>query len=549
MSASTSPGLAQPPASPPPGNPAAPPSTAAARDAWTTTVLVVGAFVAGAVLQIWVPPGPMTGVAATGIASLVVLGLAFAVPGRLRATLSGFRFTSTLLIALAIFAILGTLILQGKPVEVYRSRYAAVAPLILALRLDDIFHGLPFAGLTALFGAAIIASASLRWPITPRRAGFFVAHLGLLATGFGAGLSSVYSVRGRVDLFTGGDVTDLVRVTRSGGVATGALVHLPFSLKLDQFDLVDYETEYRVGYYKRVRILRDGVPTDDYRLATSFDPDLAPHRLPDGDSFRLVALYPDLVTREVAVAAAEGPPALRVEVDGEEHWLAPGQRADSADGQVAILLGVARPAPAPGVATSVLISAADRTVTVHRADGEATAPVGDRVAILGDRLRIGPLLDHARREAAYATRSAEWRDPAALIETAVDGRRERKFVRALQPRGVFVRDGQGALVFERRDREVKAFLSHVAARDGAEVEHAVISVNDPFVFHGWTLYQVNYDPNDPNYSGLEAVHDPGVRWVFGGFVLICLGVFYMFYVEPRLRGGGIERPPAPPAAV
>jgi hypothetical protein len=35
--------------------------------------------------------------------------------------------------------------------------------------------------------------------------------------------------------------------------------------------------------------------------------------------------------------------------------------------------------------------------------------------------------------------------------------------------------------------------------------------------------------------------------VFLGFGLICIGVAYMLYVEPRLRGGGIERPDAPAA--
>ena len=44
-----------------------------------------------------------------------------------------------------------------------------------------------------------------------------------------------------------------------------------------------------------------------------------------------------------------------------------------------------------------------------------------------------------------------------------------------------------------------------------------------------------YNPEDPTYSGIEAVYDPGVTWVFTGFALICLGVFYMFYVEPRLK--------------
>jgi hypothetical protein len=133
----------------------------------------------------------------------------------------------------------------------------------------------------------------------------------------------------------------------------------------------------------------------------------------------------------------------------------------------------------------------------------------------------------------------------AVLELNAGGFLREEVVQANQPRGVFVEPEQSALVFEKRDKEVKAFRSHVTARQGDAVERAVISVNDPFTFGGWTLYQVNYNPDDPTYSGLEAVRDPGVPWVFLGFGLICVGVAYMFYVEPKLRGGGIERPSAP----
>ena len=159
------------------------------------------------------------------------------------------------------------------------------------------------------------------------------------------------------------------------------------------------------------------------------------------------------------------------------------------------------------------------------------------------------MLAHSTRAAVYQTRSREWRNPAVVFETELNGRPSETLATAAQPRGVFLRDGKAALVFEKRDKEVKAFLSHVTARRGDEMERAVISVNEPFDFGGWTLYQVNYNPDDPTYSGLEAVRDPGVLWVFVGFGLICVGVFYMLYVEPRLRGGGIDRraPAAPPA--
>jgi hypothetical protein len=532
----------------PPSTAASPESTpsVAAREARLTTALVFGAMALGAVAQIWIPPGPTTLVAATGIASLVVLGLSFVVPGRLRATLSGFRFISALLIALAIFAILGTLILQGKPAELYRARYGATAGVILALRFDDIFHGLPYAGLMALFGAAILASASLRWPISSRRAGFFIAHVGLLLSGAGAAASSMLSVRGRIDLFAGGDVAHQVRVTR-GGVPTGAAEKLPFELKLDQFDLVNYETEYRVGFYEKTRIVRDGVALDDYRLKTSFDPDLSWHRLPQGDRFRLKAIYPDFEVVPRLAPAAEGPPALLVTLAGRPQWLQPGEVAATPDGALAVVLGDQRPAPPPGYPTAVLVSARERVAVVHRADGDAVQPLTPGLALLGGAVRLDELLPHATRTSVYQTRSREWRNPAVVFETELNGRPSETLSLASQPRGVFLRDGRAALVFEKRDKEVKAFLSHVTARQGTRQERAVISVNDPFEFGGWTLYQVNFNPDDPTYSGLEAVRDPGVLWVFLGFALICVGVFYMLYVEPRLRGGGIERPSSPPA--
>jgi hypothetical protein len=520
------------------------PASVGEREARLTTLLVFGAMTVGAVVQIWIPPGPTTLVAATGIASLVVLGLSFVVPGRLRSTLSGFRFTSSLLIALAIFAILGTLILQGKPAELYRARYGAVSGLILALRFDDIFHGLPYAGLMALFGAAIMASASLRWPISARRAGFFIAHVGLLLSGAGAAASSMLSVRGRIDLFAGGDVAQQVRVTK-GGVATGAHEKLPFELKLDQFDLVNYETEYRVGYYEKVRIVREGVPMDDFKLKTSFDPDLAWHRLPQGDRFRLKAIYPDFEVVPRVTPAADGPAALLVTLAGRPQWLQAGEQAGTPDGSLAVAFADQRPAPPPGFATTVLVSAADRVAVVHRADGDAAQPFTEGLSLLGGAVRLDQLLAHSSRGAVYQTRSREWRNPAVVVESELAGRPSETLVTAAQPRGVFLRDGRSALVFERRDKEVKAFLSHVTARQGDTLSRAVISVNDPFEFGGWTLYQVNYNPEDPSYSGLEAVRDPGVFWVFVGFWLICIGVFYMLYVEPRLRSGGIARQPPP----
>ena len=419
--------------------PAAAAPSIAEREVRLTTYLVVGALLVGELLQVWIPPGGVTLVAAAFLASVVVFGVGTFAPGRLRVTIAGFRFIATLLFVLAVMAVLGTLILQMKPASFYVMRYGAMGGIIVALRLDDIFHGLPFALLMALFGASVISSATLRFPVSLKASGFFICHVGLMTTLAGAAASATLAIRGRVDLHAGGETATRVRVTKAGQ-GTGEVAALGFDLHLDRFQLVNYETEYRVGYYEQVPVADEHGPRTDWRLKASFDPDTGKHRLPNGDSFRLTGIYPDF-----------------------------------------------RPSP-----------------------------------------------DDATKRVAYGTASQEWRNPAVSIEVQQQGLPREALMLATRRSPVFLSSTR-ALVFERREKEVKSYVSHVTARQGTSELKRAISVNDPLTFNGWTLYQVNFNPEDPTYSGLEAVYDPGVFWVFSGFGLISLGVFYMFYVEPLLK--------------
>jgi ResB-like family len=436
-----------------PAAPAGP--SVAQREVWTTSYLVVGALLVGMVLQVWIPPGGITLVAAAFLASLVVVALGYIVPGRLRQTIAGFRFISTLLFVLAVMAVLGTLVLQMKPAAFYISRYGAAGKLIVALRLDDIFHGLPFALVMALFGASIIASATTRWPLKLKAAGFFVCHVGLMTSLAGAAASATLAIRGRIDLHAGGDQATHVRVTHAG-MPTGEVSALGFDLHLDRFEAPSYEAEYRLGYYEQVTVDDEHGVHQEWRLKASFDPDLEKHRLPNGDSFQLKGVYPDL-----------------------------------------------RPNP-----------------------------------------------DGTPRHVAYSTTAEEWKNaanPAVQLEVNQMGVAKEQLLFAKRPPPFFL-SATSALVFERRADEKRAYISWVTARQGASETKAVISVNEPMTHNGWTLYQVNYNPNDPTYSGLEAVYDPGVFWVFTGFALICLGVFWMFYVEPRMKKATKDTAHAKPAA-
>lgn len=419
-------------------------------------LLVAGALATGGALQFFVEPGPKQLVVAAAIAGAATFGLSQVLPGRWREVMSGFRFTSVLLVILALAAALGTLILQGRPLDEYPLKYGAMGDLIVQLRLDDIFHSLWFACLVALFGAAVVNSALLRFPIRGRNLGFFVCHVGLLTSLLGAALSSYFAVRGRVELFADGSAVNQIYVTKGGqtqvaghgldGQPLPATHPLGFELRLDQFDLVRYATEYRVGYYEP-KAMPDG--RMEWRLAASFDPEPGVrHLLPGGNSFSIAKLWTDYRAGDEGANLARGKDA----------------------GKAAM--------PNPAAALEIKV------------DGKLTA--------------TPPLLALGQQNFASVPPDAR------------------------QPRGF--------LAFERREEEAKSYQSHVTARaPGGETREALVSVNDPFTFTGWTLYQVNYDPKNPKYSGLEAVYDPGVRWVFAGFTLIMFGVFYMFYVETRLK--------------
>jgi hypothetical protein len=542
-------------------NPSPQPSapSVAAREVQWTAALVGVALLAGFALQAFVPPGPKTLVSASVLAGAVVLALSFLAPGRLRETMAGFRFTSTLLVVLAVMAIAGTLVLQGESPASYVQKYGAAAGLILTLRLDDIFHGLPFALLMALFGAAVIGSATLRWPLKARNAGFFVCHLGLITSIGGAAASTLLSQRGMVWLPEGGQPATTVAVEK--GSAKGQERPLGFQIALDRFDLLPYESEYRLGFYVAEVETQDGQQVQAIKLKTSFPTcddgarckrqDLARHVLPGGDSFRVKAFYPDFQQVATAARAESGPPALQVSVNGLEQWLADGDRVLSKDGTLAVAFGWARPAPVAGALTSVLVSGQERKILVSSLGETKELPLAAGATAAGGAVKVGELLEHATFATAPGTASLEWKKPAALVEWTAAGRTQEQLVSADAPVWLPL-SAASALRFEKREGEAKAFTSYVTLARGETRESGVVSVNAPLSTFGWTFYQNSYQPPERAgrwVTGLEAVYDPGVPWVFTGFALICLGVAYMFYVEPRFRGRKVpvSQPGAAPA--
>lgn len=80
---------------------------------------------------------------------------------------------------------------------------------------------------------------------------------------------------------------------------------------------------------------------------------------------------------------------------------------------------------------------------------------------------------------------------------------------------------------------VKDFKSTLRlVQNGQVVASKTIEVNKPLKYAGWAIYQSFYDSEYESWSGLEIAKDPGVSWVYLGFLLITVGVLYGFYLRP-----------------
>lgn len=87
-----------------------------------------------------------------------------------------------------------------------------------------------------------------------------------------------------------------------------------------------------------------------------------------------------------------------------------------------------------------------------------------------------------------------------------------------------------------RERDIEDYKSAVRVfEDGSEVMVRTIEVNHPLVYGGWSIYQQSYNETDWTWTGFEVVRDPGLWVVYTGFVMMCLGSIYVFYVKPGIK--------------
>ncbi len=136
------------------------------------------------------------------------------------------------------------------------------------------------------------------------------------------------------------------------------------------------------------------------------------------------------------------------------------------------------------------------------------------------------------REGAYGSRSSEPRNPA--IQVRVDERSSStpQWVFAKFP-GMFQDPNSNVRLFYQRTERIKSFQSKVRLiQRGKEVASQTIEVNKPLKYRGYAIYQSDYDQDREMYSVFEIARDPGIRFVYIGFLIISVGVVFTFYFRP-----------------
>lgn len=66
------------------------------------------------------------------------------------------------------------------------------------------------------------------------------------------------------------------------------------------------------------------------------------------------------------------------------------------------------------------------------------------------------------------------------------------------------------------------------------VTTGAIRVNDYFHYKGYRFFQTDARPDDPTYSGIGIVYDPGIETVLLGLYMVMFGVMIVFFINPMV---------------
>jgi hypothetical protein len=168
-------------------------------------------------------------------------------------------------------------------------------------------------------------------------------------------------------------------------------------------------------------------------------------------------------------------------------------------------------------------------------------------AEVGQEFDLGPELGKAKITRAFENFKMSLEDgkriafddphpgsnPALEVQmTAPDGQVTTQYVFANMP-GFGHTQSKLKLTYHRpANRAVRDYVSELEViRDGQVVAEKDIEVNHPLYFGGYHFYQADYDHEAGQFTILSVYSDTGLRLVFAGYWMLCIGVTWHFWLR------------------
>jgi hypothetical protein len=449
---------------------------------------------------------------------------------------SSMRFAIVNLFFILICSIIGTVILQKEKPENYIEYYgSSVYNLLNILKVTDIFHSYQFRALLVLLSLNIIFCVFKRNPFTKMQIGFFLTHIGIIIIIIGSSISSFFQFKGYINFLK--DQTFNEIQIQKDNVITDEKFPLGFSIKLADFKVDMYETKYKLYLYEK------GDDSFNYKVVSSFEPKAGTKiKIPYDDS---VVIVKSAITDTASCPAGKHTIIVKSPDSNNEKQICIGlgEIVDVPDYQYSIELLKYLPHFNYDITTKSYISLTDKpeNPAIQLKVQNKNKPEDVQQTWLFSKIPdFGSM--HGKNSFPFElVFKFQTSSPALKLEIITKAEHREQVMVADDKEPIFFKNDRYLLSYHKQPEEVKDYKSTLEIiEEGKTIKSQIVEVNKPLAYKGFYFYQSNYNPENPNYSGIQVVKDQGVFIVYAGFLVLISGLIYIFYIKPLFKRDSVR---------
>ena len=497
-------------------------------------------------------------------------------------------FAITSLLSIALGTAIGTFITQNALPYNFAQRYGEKGSQVLEfLQFHDIFHSWWYIGFFVLMAGSLFM-ISIKKGFGKATWSFHLAHLSPIIIIFGFWIDYYHGFRGIISLEVD-QVTNEATIYKGQTSIPKGMKELPFQLRLDQFEFEKYDPDYRVQIWKDnadeySQTMPDGssniqkapkinasFPLEEKKVHRIYGTDVRFWLLDVYPNFTFVYSYPNNIDTippsdpgiliDLKTKVGENTLQLRQNREGqgklsdpslgaslEFYWDPPDEAFIPIEKETVDTSFAAAHAQWADMGR-IIFSGIDKQIYFVKEDEVDKVPMepGKFYSFPGKKDE-GFSIKYLFPDAKYlksipATKNKDLENPVAKVQIwseKINPAQTAYIYPGMNRRGgtYSVPDSDYFLALESfKGMETKYWKSDLTVLDdeGKELKSQSIVVNEPMLFNGYRLYQSDYDPNNPAYSGIGVSYAPGLYIVYGGFVLMVIGTIMLFYLRTKFE--------------